>query len=195
MSSATYPLVCFLFSTMIIIDNFKLYHTINSENEELIYVLNDSPHPCCPYCQHPMGVKGNTKRVWWLGNGECRTLVIRKLRCSACEKGHHELPNFLVPYKRYDADTIQAVLTTPSQSCEQCVSDSTISRWRASFSSLAPYYFNALLAIFSQLNQRMTVSSKPTPLHPFLPFIHFFSPATNWLALLVQCLVNSNIWP
>ncbi|WP_307545897.1 DUF6431 domain-containing protein [Paenibacillus sp. V4I5] len=33
-----------------------------------------------------------------------KLLVIRRLHCSQCLKIHHELPDCIVPYKRYESE-------------------------------------------------------------------------------------------
>ena len=44
-------------------------------------------------------------------DGSTATLIIRRLRCRKCGRIHHELPDSIVPYKRYDADAIETKLT------------------------------------------------------------------------------------
>lgn len=193
-SLATYLMGIFYINHMIIIDDFTLTHSKDKNNEPLIYVYNSVSYPPCPFCQNNMKIVGSTKRVCWSGDRECRKLVIRKLRCPHCRIGHHELPNFLVPYKRYDAATIQLVLTSSFNDCDQCVSDSTIYRWKSSFITLIPYFLNALLSLSQLLNLRVTSSIQTSGCHPFSPLIKLLSPHVNWLAYLVKSLVNSNLW-
>jgi len=38
------------------------------------------------------------------------------MRCMSCKRILHELPNLLVPYKRYEADSIEQVVTEPTSS-------------------------------------------------------------------------------
>ena len=38
-------------------------------------------------------------------------LLLRRLRCTHCKKLHTELPDFLVPYKRYSRKCIEDVLS------------------------------------------------------------------------------------
>ena len=55
-------------------------------------------------------VIGSRSRQSLCGDGTRRTLRIRRLRCEECRKIHHELPDFLVPYKRYTANVVEAVV-------------------------------------------------------------------------------------
>ncbi|WP_328592491.1 DUF6431 domain-containing protein [Paenibacillus cymbidii] len=67
--------------------------------------------PCCGGC---LGAVGSRPRVCYVSSGEKRTLIIRRLYCKACERIHHELPDMLVPYKRYDAESIERAVSVPA---------------------------------------------------------------------------------
>ncbi|WP_367618590.1 DUF6431 domain-containing protein [Paenibacillus andongensis] len=43
-------------------------------------------------------------------------LVVRRLRCSKCRNIHHELPDCIVPYKRYESSCIEEVVPEPDAS-------------------------------------------------------------------------------
>jgi hypothetical protein len=60
-------------------------------------------------------------------SGKRLELIIRMLYCKAENKIHHELPDILVPYKRYDAESIEGVLFG-EDSNEMAVEESTIYR-------------------------------------------------------------------
>lgn len=49
-------------------------------------------------------------------DGDSRTLLIRRLRCGDCGRVHHELPDIVVPYKRYDSETIEEILSPKDNS-------------------------------------------------------------------------------
>ncbi|MCL6611609.1 MAG: DUF6431 domain-containing protein [Peptococcaceae bacterium] len=55
----------------------------------------------CPCCNGPLKVCGSRRRKYVNGTGDTIVLVIRRLRCRNCGRLHHELPDILVPYKRY----------------------------------------------------------------------------------------------
>lgn len=42
--------------------------------------------------------------------GEREVYSLRRLRCSSCKRIHLEIPWFLVPYKRYRLEVIEAVI-------------------------------------------------------------------------------------
>ncbi|MHB1418016.1 MAG: DUF6431 domain-containing protein [Bacillota bacterium] len=55
----------------------------------------------------PRQEPGSRSRVWYQSSGGKALLNIRRLRCETCRKIHHELPDLLVPCKRYDADALK----------------------------------------------------------------------------------------
>ncbi|WP_429472508.1 DUF6431 domain-containing protein [Neobacillus sp. B4I6] len=60
-----------------------------------------------------MSVIGTRDRKSKERSGETRVYNIRRLRCDNCGSIHHELPDFLVPYKRYESNCIEMVLSNP----------------------------------------------------------------------------------
>ncbi|WP_335338494.1 DUF6431 domain-containing protein [Paenibacillus naphthalenovorans] len=59
----------------------------------------------------PAPVVGSRKRISRNATGEVKVLSLRRLRCTGCCKIHHELPDFLVPYKRYESTCIEEVVS------------------------------------------------------------------------------------
>lgn len=51
------------------------------------------------------------KRCGITRDGEKKAYCLRRLRCKACRKMHLELPNNLIPKKRYEASVIEAMVT------------------------------------------------------------------------------------
>ncbi|MEW5785724.1 MAG: DUF6431 domain-containing protein, partial [Bacillota bacterium] len=47
---------------------------------------------------------GSRKRTFINEAGEREILIIRRLRCKNCKRVHHELPDIIVPYKRYNSE-------------------------------------------------------------------------------------------
>ncbi|ULO04805.1 hypothetical protein H1230_16785 [Paenibacillus sp. 19GGS1-52] len=79
----------------------------------------------CPCCTEKLMVIGSRERKVRGGGGELRLLVIRRLRCAGSRKIHHELPDLLVPYKRYESGSMEQVLTEPEASVSVCAETST----------------------------------------------------------------------
>ncbi|WP_445349419.1 DUF6431 domain-containing protein [Desulforudis sp. DRI-14] len=55
----------------------------------------------CPCCSGHLKVIGSRKRSCIDSLGDKIVLIIRRLGCVACHRIHHELPDMLVPYKRF----------------------------------------------------------------------------------------------
>jgi hypothetical protein len=130
--------------------------------------------------------------VWYQSSGERSKLVIRRLRCANCEKIHHELPDLLVPYKRYDAESIEGVLEEPSRD-DIAADESTICRWRNWF---------AVWKIYAQgIIQSLSILHKRTVKHPSAPSqsaLHnlgrYVGTAAGWLSRTVRPIANLNEW-
>lgn len=67
--------------------------------------LEDLP---CPCCGGDLYVHGTCKRNLKVTGGKV-TLRLRVMECSKCETTHREMPNGLVPYKRYSAEMLCAI--------------------------------------------------------------------------------------
>lgn len=140
-----------------------------------------------------MKVIGSRPRKYLNEDASQVTLIIRRLCCLGCNKIHHELPNILVPYKRYKSECIEAVVvektnTTLIVACDE----STLHRWKYWFNSLSEYFAGCLQSIAIQTGKETEGTSKPkSVLHRIW---HYVGGAPGWLARIVQPLVNSNLW-
>lgn len=72
-------------------------------------------------------------------------MVIRRLRCRACNKIHHELPDILIPYKRHCAETIEKIIAAKAE--ESPCEESTIRRIKAWWAALLPYLIHVLQSL------------------------------------------------
>jgi hypothetical protein len=96
------------------------------------------PSPCCG---ERLMVIGTRLRGYINNSSESVKLNIRRLRCVQCDRIHHELPDFLVPYKRYDAESIERVVMNLATT-DVPVDESTLHRWNCWVNTLAPYWLN-----------------------------------------------------
>lgn len=123
-------------------------------------------------------------------DGESHTLIIRRLWCGKCGRVHHELPDAVVPYKRYDAETIEEVLSpkdnSPSFPCET----STASRLRIWFLLLRGYFEGTLRALGFLYRRDQDLHEKLSGLIPLDPG----TMENGWLKCLVRVIVNSGRW-
>ncbi|WP_252183451.1 DUF6431 domain-containing protein [Rossellomorea vietnamensis] len=88
--------------------------------------------------------------------GMARTFIIRRLRCQQCNKIHHELPDLMIPYKRYAADVIEETIFQTAH-LTVAADESTIYGWRKWFSTLIDYWLFILQSLLWQrMNLRFT---------------------------------------
>src|SRR5660397_210477 len=116
----------------------------------LVFFVKSAEKSCCPICQYNLKVAGSRKRVRITSSSEKEILIIRRLYCEPCNKIHHELPDVLVSYKRYDSESIQSIISEELLSSVSA-DESTVCRWKQWFRDMCTYYFQSLLALYQQL--------------------------------------------
>lgn len=136
---------------------------------------------------------GSRQRKCRKGSGETIVLNIRRLRCVHCKKIHHELPDFLVPYKRYEVDCIESAVGSDPINSDTAADECTFYRWRCWFENIAPY----LVGCLTSLSIRYQIPVEPPSLAS--PSVlqrigHFVGDAPRWLARVVRPIVNINLW-
>ncbi|WP_343800126.1 DUF6431 domain-containing protein [Bacillus carboniphilus] len=147
----------------------------------------------CPCCGEPLvEVVGSRARVWYQSSGERLKLIIRRLRCKVDRRIHHELPDILVPYKRYDAESIERVITVPVQ-VDVAVDNSTIYRWNDWFHSWVDYAIGCLQSISFRFHFPVEEKSIPSQ-SVLLPLGRYIDMAVGWLSRVVRPIANSNLW-
>jgi len=125
-------------------------------------------------------------------SGERKVLIIRRLRCSECNRIHHELPDIIVPYKRYSSEAIENIISRKPEQADDCPCElSTAKRLNLGFFLLRKYFENvmeSLKALHDHDEETVRLISLLLPLQNYRTF-----PA-GWLKVLVRLLVNSNRW-
>ena len=175
------------------ISTWLLYQTLSSlKMVSWVFFVRSAEVSCCPVCFEALEIIGSRERTWRKRDGEKNILIIRRLRCTRCKTIHHELPDFLVPYKRYDAQSIELGITQGSQS-DVAADESTLNRWRTWFHWIASYWLGCLHALLHSFAQPVERSSKPSQsaLHDIGRLLgHEF----GWLSRVVQLVVNHHFW-
>lgn len=168
---------------MVIIKHYSLEY---KEKFNLFYVKSmENPH--CPYCEGSFKVIGSRRRIIFRQDGSKEKLIIRRLQCCECHRVSHELPDIIVPYKRYESDVIANTLDETVSSQNDCcpAEHSTIQRWKLWFFLLHDYFEGAVRALMELMNAESFVR---IPLYPLS------LQSDGWLKVLVRNLVNSGRW-
>ena len=139
-----------------------------------------------------MVVIGSRSRVWYQSSGGKALLIIRRLCCESCGKIHHELPDLLIPFKRYDAESIEGAVSDPARA-DIAADESTLSRWKVWFQAWAVYAQGCLQSISIRFNLPVEDSSgRPqSVLHALGRFV---GTADGWLRRTVRPMANSHFW-
>ena len=135
----------------------------------------------CPHCSSELRRNGWRKRSSTGMDGVRHTYLLRRLLCRRCGRIHHELPVFMVPYKRYEAQVIEAAISG-DLTCVPCY-DQTIRTFQRWFE-----------ALFKPLERKSTVFQKSSSVSS----LHFARQngrsKRGWLSLLVIQLVKAQVW-
>jgi hypothetical protein len=149
------------------------------------------PSPCCG---EQLKVIGSRKRTSRSSTGEVRVLALRRLRCTGCRKIHHELPDSLVPYKRYESTCLEDVVSEEAGVSVIAADDSTLYRWRSWFQEQATYWYGALTSIAARFHQQPVEVSSTLSWSAHQRIGHIVGDAPGWLARVVRPIANVNLW-
>ena len=120
------------------------------------------------------------------------TYRIRRLKCLHCNKIHHELPDFIVPYKRYSSDLISNVIEGNDDTRMDPQQIKKLHHWFA----LRLKSFVGLVRRAFKVDLNLAVSHEPDGTLSNLDWLKScFHHHPNWLAHLVRLLVNLKLWP
>ena len=126
----------------------------------------------CPICIGHLKVIGIRKRIVINTAGDKEKLIIRRLRCRTCHKIHHELPDYVIPYKRHCSETVESIINGGAEDiCCDFVTEHRIRSWWAT----VIVYFEKVLASL-RTKYGMTFPDDPTPRE------------------IVRALTNTNLW-
>jgi hypothetical protein len=105
-------------------------------------------------------------------NGDKTAFYIRRLFCHKCDRLHHELPDFLVPYKRHSAQTIEAVIRgkTGPKFCDRLIH--RVGRW---WKAVFPYFMGVIESL--RHRYKLIVSAPPA----FKEIIRAVMNSNNWI--------------
>ena len=173
--------------------SLSVYQIISLKKiENLVFFVRSAEQHVCPVCEHDLFVIGSRRRTGRKPTGEQLTYVIRRLRCKGCDRIHHELPDLLVPYKRFEADCLESALTQV-QPVDVAADESTLYRWRVWFTKYRQYWVNCLSMIAARTGNPVEPLSVSSP-SALQKIGHYVGQGVGWLARLVRPIVHSQLW-
>lgn len=112
---------------MVISCQYRIY-----KDKDGVLRMSGVPVSFCSDCQERLFARDSRLRTFFDIDGEKHLLRHRRLICRKCGRIHSELPDFIVPGKRYTADAVLGVFSSElsgegSPSC--AAENSTISGW------------------------------------------------------------------
>lgn len=63
----------------------------------------------CPYCGGRLIHYDTVSRILRTKRGTNTRVKLRRLQCKVCSRVHREIPEYISPYKRYEAEVISGV--------------------------------------------------------------------------------------
>jgi len=88
----------------------------------------------CPKCGGQLKYYDSVKRIVRAKYGHKKKVDIKRFRCCKCHSIHRELPDFIFPYKQYEADiiigVIEGLITCDTLGFEDYPCEMTMIRWR-----------------------------------------------------------------
>lgn len=175
-------------------NSWSLYQNISclKTPKQEFFVRSEEQIPC-PCCEGRLKVIGSRHRRYINEAGAKAVLNIRRLRCQQCLGIHHELPDILVPYKRYDSNSIEAVIAGGNKVAVSA-DESTLYRWKNWFTQLITYFVGCLQSICIRLGIQSVKDVAALSKSSLQRVWYFVGDAPGWLARVVRPLGNLNLW-
>jgi uncharacterized protein YbaR (Trm112 family) len=142
-----------------------------------VFVMTGTETISCPKCHGELELRDRRRRSVIDAEGRQHVCSVRRLRCKRCGRLHTELPDFIVPYKRYSAAVIVSVsegegINVPYEErtrqkirawCERVISHlQGVWRQQVNLGFVSPYIVPNFVSLV-----RATVNSGNWLCHPF----------------------------
>ncbi|MDD4171946.1 MAG: DUF6431 domain-containing protein [Syntrophomonas sp.] len=158
-----------------------------------VFFIRSKEQSFCPCCGGDLEIIGSRHRGYIKETGDKVDLIIRRMRCVECQKIHHELPDILVPYKRYGRESIETVISENSK-LTVSADDSTIRRWLNWFKAIYDYLMGCLLSLSIRYGKESVEEESSLPKSKLQKIWHYVGDAPGWLSRVVRPIVNFNLW-
>lgn len=98
--------------------------------------MNTKEKPICSICGKKLKYYDSVPRTVRTKARQTRQVRVRRFRCSYCGSIHRKLPDYIFPYKQYEAEIIRGVIegliTCETIGYEDYPCEMTMIRWRSS---------------------------------------------------------------
>lgn len=153
----------------------KEYHTEYSAVKAASYVWADEPLNCPSCDSSDLIKKGWRSRKLITLIGSLLLLLVQRVRCKSCGKIHHVLPDIIVPYKRYDAETIEAIIEDNPEEAPCGLDEQEIHRVKKWWTEMKHYISK---------KAEIVMNRRPIQISP-----------KSELTTIVRALANAHLWP
>jgi len=147
----------------------------------------------CPCCSGALECIGSRTRTFINETSDKQNLIIRRLRCEECVRIHHELPDMLIPYKRYESKCIEAVIDGKA-GLAVAADESTIRRWREWFRRIVEYLAGCLESAAARFGIGVAAKPKDGGCSPLKRIKRQTGAEEGWMAKAVRTATNMNLW-
>jgi predicted RNA-binding Zn-ribbon protein involved in translation (DUF1610 family) len=141
----------------------------------------------CPDCGTDVTMKKNgTKERHFLDeNNKQQILIINRFKCPKCERGHHQLPDIIFPYKQHCVVTIQKTIDDYPPPFVDFSTVRYINKWYLDCEVIIKNKCSDLIILFDHhdVDSVLDVQQLRTKFK------------SDWLARVVKILVISRNWP
>jgi hypothetical protein len=167
----------------------------------VFFIYSEEEFALCPMCgKHLLyhsWVKRKLTDIFDIKN----IYNIRVMKCNneACTQTYHrELPDIIIPYRRYDANSIETAIEHDKSGILIAPDESTIKRWQAWFKISMIQIMMALISVAVGIEEDAETSSlatqKRTSTTPLEAIKEIVGRKVRWLNEATRILVNFAKW-
>lgn len=167
---------------MVIISNFIVKQEIG---KGVLSVWSEETH-ICPSCKKEelRCIGRRIRRVIEL-DGRVNQYLIWRLQCPCCRRIHHELPNFIVPYKRYSIHVISEIIEGDLE---------MVPCGNGAIKNILHWFMQFKTQVLSCLNNSGSDCNLNCYTYSPLEFSMSSLKISYWLKLVIHILANNDKW-